>query len=412
MPLLHTSEDTPDDFTTLRRLYMPFYPSSLSQWLRDDADAEAANTPLSSDDRVDFANRLAVQLFLALDYLHSQGVYHRDVKPSNLLLTNAASDAKLINDCEIRLCDYGTAWTSTSSGSQSSRPKTCSTSTHPYTPPELLFSPEDGYHGPSIDVWESVCTLSEIFAPIEVDPQSAEAMVHGATHDPFAPTQGLDFGGEADTSRSREASVDSDDIPEEMMLGAPSSDDPGAGADADAQVNWKREEARLFFGDLNGSNGNGRSRDDDMLGTRGIQKQSQRQAPRPPPVSHRRASFFNGAQGDLGLAADHFELLGLPEADRSDLWPEAVRFRPPLDRFPFKRIPLRSQEQLEDELKVKLPLLRAALEEQSGSTASGAQAFLDIVVGGLKLSAGQRWGTQRALDRLNRCSQTQKADSS
>lgn len=62
--------------------------------------------------------------------------------------------------------------------------------------------------------------------------------------------------------------------------------------------------------------------------------------PRAPPVravreTVQRKTLFDASRGDIGLAGDLFQVLGLPES--TDTWPEAALFQPALDHFPFVR---------------------------------------------------------------------------
>lgn len=50
-----------------------------------------------SNDHIKF---FSYQLLKGLKYLHSGSIYHRDIKPRNLLVNS---------DCQLKLCDFGLA---------------------------------------------------------------------------------------------------------------------------------------------------------------------------------------------------------------------------------------------------------------------------------------------------------------
>jgi serine/threonine protein kinase len=85
--------------------WMPFIPHSLFELLSLPSFSPHSRTGPKPPSKVAefsiLAKSITFQVIAALEYLHSEGIAHRDIKPKNILLD--------MNGC-VKLIDFGVSW--------------------------------------------------------------------------------------------------------------------------------------------------------------------------------------------------------------------------------------------------------------------------------------------------------------
>lgn len=127
-------------------LVFPHLPKALNIVLRE------TKTILSSDRK----RSILRDVMRGLDYIHSQGIIHRDMKPSNILFTSSGA---------AQIIDFGTAWSTTDAASEPANQKVLDVGTTSYRAPELLFG--DQSYGYSLDMWAAGCVAAEVLVSAE-----------------------------------------------------------------------------------------------------------------------------------------------------------------------------------------------------------------------------------------------------
>ncbi|KAI0859823.1 kinase-like domain-containing protein [Xylaria cubensis] len=136
IPLLETFRDQEQRFV----LAFPYMPFSLESLIAHGPVPKARILKHFKD------------LFTGLQYLHGQGVIHRDIKPSAILLETLDGPAYL--------SDFGTAWhPELSTYTEPANQKVLDVGTGPYRAPEALFG--DKSYGTAIDMWAAGAMLAE-----------------------------------------------------------------------------------------------------------------------------------------------------------------------------------------------------------------------------------------------------------
>lgn len=139
--------------------YLDFDLAGLLQHPSFSSSSSSSPSPSSSSLGVAQIKCIMQQLLSSLKYLHANGVVHRDIKGSNILLGR---------DGQVKLADFGLAKVyrhpdkNNEQTNSSNRIMTNRVITLWYRPPEILLGSTT--YGPEVDIWGAGCILLDLLA--------------------------------------------------------------------------------------------------------------------------------------------------------------------------------------------------------------------------------------------------------
>ena len=118
---------------------MPLYEGHLREFINE--------TEIS----LDLIKNITIQILKGVNYLHSMGICHRDIKPQNILFKSENNENKFV------IADIGISHIFDPMANGIKTPEVC---TLWYRPPEILLG--DNKYSHNIDVWSVGCVIAEV----------------------------------------------------------------------------------------------------------------------------------------------------------------------------------------------------------------------------------------------------------
>ena len=146
--LHHFFKDADKNQGTYLYLVMQFMPLTIHSLVRKHAQNKSYVPMLHF-------HLYAYQLLRALNYVHSLGICHRDIKPQNLLIDNETH--------VLKLCDFGS-----SKVLVPGEPNVSYICSRYYRAPELIFGATE--YTCSVDIWSAGCVFAEILLGVPIFP--------------------------------------------------------------------------------------------------------------------------------------------------------------------------------------------------------------------------------------------------